>query len=86
MEALDGNAIAGPLQAVYGVEMTDRAGRCRHCGTGSRIAELAVYVKAPGMVVRCRHCGSVVMVLVSIRGEPSAHLDGFSLDAPPAAA
>lgn len=86
MEALDGNAIAGALQAVYGVDMTVQAGRCRHCGTASCIAELAVYRRAPGMVARCRTCASVVMVLVEIRDDTRANLDGFALDAPPPAA
>ena len=83
MEALDGNAIAGPLRTVYGVEMTEATGACAHCGAVSRIAELTVYAKAPGTVVRCRSCAGVVMVLVEIRGELRAHVDDFRLAAAP---
>ena len=42
MDALDGNAIAGWLLEHFGSEMTTVVGRCRHCGTRSLIAELAV--------------------------------------------
>jgi hypothetical protein len=79
MEALDGNAIGGGLLEVFGREMTADSGTCRSCGAGARIAELAVYARAPGAVVRCRSCGSVVIVLVEVRGQTYAHLDGFAL-------
>jgi uncharacterized Zn finger protein len=67
MEALDGNAIAGELFEYFGAEMTTVLGTCAYCGTLAQVAELAVYARAPGTVVRCRHCGNVVMVLVKIR-------------------
>jgi hypothetical protein len=66
-EALDGNAIAGLLRDVFGAEMTTATGVCVHCGSKSRVAEFAVYVRAPGTVARCRTCDSVLMVLVTIR-------------------
>jgi Family of unknown function (DUF6510) len=68
MEALDGNAIAGMLVDVFGAEMTTATGVCDHCGTVAQLAELQVYLEAPGTVARCRSCGSVVMVLVDVRG------------------
>jgi DNA-directed RNA polymerase subunit RPC12/RpoP len=67
MEALDGNAIAGPLFEHFGSEMTTQRGACAHCGATAEVAELRVYMKAPGAVVRCPTCGSVVIVLVRIR-------------------
>jgi DNA-directed RNA polymerase subunit RPC12/RpoP len=69
MDALDGNAIAGTLFEYFGTEMTMASGSCAHCGATGRIAELRVYMAAPGAVVRCPACGSVVMVLVRIRSE-----------------
>lgn len=81
MEALDGNAIAGPLFEHFGREMTATVGSCRHCGTRSRIAELAVYVRAPGVVARCRACGREVIVMTDIRGVTTAHIGAFSLPA-----
>jgi hypothetical protein len=68
MDALDGNAIAGALFDVFGVEMTTATGVCAGCGATAQIGELAVYVRAPGTVVRCRACERVLMVLVTIRG------------------
>lgn len=53
-------------------------GICRNCGTGSRFAELAVYLPGPGAVGRCAHCDNVVVVLVEIRGVTSIDVTGFS--------
>jgi hypothetical protein len=83
MEALDGNAIAGPLFEYFGTEMTVAHGACAYCGTPSQIGQLRVYRQAPGAVVRCRTCGNVVIVLVSVRDEVKVHLSGFRLGAAP---
>ena len=83
MQALDGNAIAGLLFEYFGVEMTTARGSCTHCGATSQIAELHVYVRAPGTVVRCPHCGDVMIVLVETRNTLRAELSGLQLlDAP----
>jgi hypothetical protein len=79
MEALDGNAIAGPLFEYFGAEMTTARGSCAHCGASAEIAELRVYARGPGMVVRCRSCGNVVIVLVTIRDTLRVDLRGFHL-------
>jgi uncharacterized Zn finger protein len=81
MEELDGNAIAGQLREVFGREMTTARGACAHCGTGSQLAELAVYMDGPGTVVRCRSCGGVAIVLVTVRQTTCIDLAGFTLDA-----
>ena len=67
MDALDGNAIAGPLAEHFGIEMTTVRGSRTHCGASAQVAELRVYMRAPGTVVRCPACRSVVLVLVKIR-------------------
>lgn len=79
MDALDGNAVAGDLFEHFGTEMTTVTGRCAHCGGRSQVAELRVYGKAPGVVVRCRFCDHVVMVVVRIAGHPRIELAGFEL-------
>jgi hypothetical protein len=79
MEALDGNAIAGPLMEYYGREMTTEAGACRHCGTVTMVAELRVYMRAPGAVARCPTCGEIVLVALEIRGRTRVHSDDFAL-------
>ena len=80
MEALDGNAIAGPLFEHFGTEMTTILGACVHCGKRAQVAELVVYAHAPGTVVRCRHCGSVVMVLVTIRNRLRIDASDFRME------
>lgn len=79
MEALDGNAIAGLLFDVFGAEMTTATGVCASCGATAYVAELEVYVQAPGTVARCRSCGSVLMVFVSVRGITCVDLDGLAM-------
>jgi Family of unknown function (DUF6510) len=78
MEALDGNAIGGLLIEVFGVEMTAATGTCAHCGAVAQVAELVVYLEAPGTVVRCRSCESVVMVVVEKRGIKCVDLRGLA--------
>jgi hypothetical protein len=58
---VDGNAIAGLLEAVFGAEMTGSEERCTHCGTVSVIGTLRVYLRGPGLVVRCPACTDVVL-------------------------
>jgi Family of unknown function (DUF6510) len=78
MDALDGNAIAGQLLEVFGAELTTATGVCASCGASGLVAELVVYLRAPGTVVRCRSCSSVLMVLVSRRGVTCVDLRGLS--------
>jgi uncharacterized Zn finger protein len=80
MKALDGNAIAGTLFEYFGTEMTTAVGTCGHCGTPAQIGELAVYMRAPGTVVRCRHCGNAVMVLVTIRDDLRVEASAFRME------
>ena len=47
--------------------------------TGTRpVAELVVYQRAPGTVVRCRSCDSVLMVFATIRGRTCVDLLGLA--------
>jgi hypothetical protein len=79
MEALDGNAIAGPLFEYFGSEMTAAHGTCAHCGTPGQIGQLLVYRQAPGAVARCIVCGNVVIVVVTVRDAVKVYLSGFRL-------
>ena len=78
MEALDGNAIAGLLHETFGVELTAAQCACAVCDASGPVAELDVYLQAPGVVARCRGCGNVTMVLVTIRGITCVDLLGLS--------
>lgn len=78
LDVLDGNAIGGLLLEVFGTEMTAATGRCGSCGTASLVAELTVYLQAPGTVVRCRACGAVLMVFVQAHGMTCVDLSGLA--------
>ena len=61
---LDGNAAAGVLQAVYGVEVTTAVGTCDGCGTAGPVGAARLY-RAAGLVLRCPHCDAVLMKVVT---------------------
>jgi hypothetical protein len=83
MDALDGNAIGGLLIDVFGTDMTAAGCVCGTCGASRPVAELVVYRRAPGTVVRCRTCGSIAMVFVARHAMISVDLRGLaSLDEP----
>ena len=78
MEHLDGNAIAGQLHEVFGAEMTAAVGVCGSCGARSHVAELEVYLRAPGTVGRCPRCKAVLVVLVTVREVTCVDLSGLA--------
>jgi len=77
-DVLDGNAIGGMLLEVFGAEMTTATGRCGSCGTASVVAEFAVYLRAPGTVVRCPACTAILMVFVRSQGRTCVDLTGLA--------
>ncbi len=85
MDAVDGNAVGSLLIDVFGTEMTAADSTCASCGARRPIAELVVYQRAPGAVVRCRTCGSIVMVLVRRAGIVGVDLSGLASLSQPAA-
>jgi hypothetical protein len=78
VDALDGNAIAGLLHVVFGSEMTTATGTCGTCGSASVLAELVVYLQAPGTVARCPVCGNIMMVFVRRREVTCVDLSGMA--------
>jgi len=86
MAALDGNAIAGTLVAVFDTELTTAIGTCASCGRRSLVGEFAVYLRGPGTVVRCRHCAAVAMVVVEVHGVSCVDLQGLEALEPAARA
>ena len=83
MDALDGNAIGGLLIDVFGVEMTSADSTCATCHASRPVAELVVYHRAPGTVVRCRSCGNIMMVMVKRADVVCLDLSGVeALDQP----
>ncbi len=78
MQALDGNAIGGLLHEVLGAELTGATKVCGSCGDRGPLAEVVVYLRAPGTVARCRSCGNVLMVFVAVREVWSVNLSGLA--------
>jgi hypothetical protein len=61
---LDGNVLAGPLAAVWVVDVTVATGRCAGCGHVAVLADAEVFDHPMGWVARCRGCEGVLMVVV----------------------
>jgi len=70
---LDGNAAAGMLESVLGVDVTSARGVCAGCGAVTHIGALIAYVHAPGVVLRCVQCDSVMLRAMRSR-------DGYRVD------
>jgi hypothetical protein len=74
----DGNALAGPLQEIFAVDVTVAVGRCAGCGRTGEVAELRVYQRAPGLVARCPGCDSVLLRLVRTPTQAWLDLSGIA--------
>ena len=61
---LDGNALAGVLEPLFGGDMTAMPGRCAHCGTLNMVGAMRLYRGGPGAVLRCPACDGVVLRVV----------------------
>ena len=61
---LDGNAVAGALQVIFGLEMTANPAECANCGNVSELGGLMTFTQAPGAVLRCPACESVMLRIV----------------------
>jgi ribosomal protein L40E len=78
MDALDGNSIGGLLIDVFGADMTAVSSVCGTCNARRPVAELRVYGRAPGTVVRCRSCGAILMVFAHVRDVICVDLAGLA--------
>ena len=76
MTHVDGNAIGGLLNDVFGGEVTDASGRCSNCAAENFVGALLVY-RAAGVVVRCPSCGAVLMRFVEGRDQVWVDLGGL---------
>jgi Family of unknown function (DUF6510) len=75
---LDGNAASGELREIFSVEVSTARGRCAGCGRTSVLADVRLYVQAPGMVARCRGCDGVLFRLVRAPGRAWLDLRGLT--------
>jgi hypothetical protein len=60
---LDGNAVAGLLQEVFGAEMTTSIGTCNACGVSEPLGAVHVF-RGAGVVLCCPHCGNTLVAIV----------------------
>jgi Family of unknown function (DUF6510) len=70
---LDGNAVAGMLDELFGFEMTVARGGCAGCGTSNQLGAMLVYAHGMGVVCCCPSCGQYVARIA--RGEDRWWLD-----------
>ena len=61
---LDGNAVAGQLQQIFGRDVTTAVARCTHCEREAALAALAAFTQGPGVVLRCRGCSAAIARIV----------------------
>lgn len=64
MLMLDGNAVAGTLEQIFGHDMTTAVARCGGCTSGAAMGALLAFTQAPGIVLRCPRCEAVIMRVV----------------------
>ena len=73
---LDGNAVAGLLQEVFGAEMTPAPAQCGHCGQVSSVGALLVFGDGMGAVLRCPSCKNMMMRISQRPGDALLEMQG----------
>jgi hypothetical protein len=58
---LDGNALGGPLSALFTGELTTATAVCAGCGRAEQVAALPVFGAPMGLVARCPGCDLVML-------------------------
>jgi hypothetical protein len=74
---LDGNAVAGLLEQLFGRDVTMASGRCNGCGAVREVGAVHVY-RAAGIVARCPDCDTVLLRIVEARDRVWVDFRGFS--------
>lgn len=61
---VDGNAVAGQLQQIFGRDMTTAVARCAGCASDAEMGALMAFMRGPGVVLRCPRCEAAVVRIV----------------------
>jgi len=61
---VDGNALAGRLQQIFGRDMTTAVTRCDACSADTELGGLMNFMRAPGAVLRCPACQATIARIV----------------------
>ena len=72
---LDGNAIAGLFQEMFGSDLNPMPRGCQSCGTVHPIGAHRLY-RGAGLVLRCPECHDVALRIVSLPDRHVLHLNG----------
>lgn len=75
---LDGNAVAGLLQELFGAEMTTSRAQCAHCGKVSMLGAMLLFGGAMGNVLRCPWCEEVTMRILARNDDFWLDMQGIS--------
>jgi Family of unknown function (DUF6510) len=78
MNHLDGNAAAGELSQIFGVDITSAVGQCANCGAKRPFAEAHLYMRCPGLIARCALCEHVLLRFANVRGRIFLDLRGMA--------
>ncbi len=76
---LDGNAAAGPLRELFGVDLAAALLTCAHCGGTVSLGAHDLYADAPALVLRCPGCTGVVLRYAVAGGRIRLELTGTRL-------
>src|SRR4051794_27861531 len=72
---LDGNALGGLLEELFGAEMTGAQHTCQSCGAERPVAAHRLYLGA-GTVLRCPVCDQIALVAAALADRHVVHLTG----------
>jgi hypothetical protein len=75
---LDGNALAGPLSAVFADDLTVATAVCAGCGRVERIATLPVFGAPMGLIARCPGCDLVLLGYTDLTVGRTLELSGMA--------
>ena len=76
--ALDGNAAAGWLGQLFAFDVTVAAITCGGCGREGPLAELRLYGRGAGLVLRCRECDAALIRMLETSRWTSFDLSGVA--------
>ena len=72
---LDGNALGGLLQELFGAELTDAPHGCPSCGAVDAVGAHRLCLGS-GPVPRCPACDAVALCVATLPGRHNVHLSG----------
>jgi hypothetical protein len=61
---VDGNAVAGQLEQIFGRDMTVAVARCAGCARDAELGALMAFTRGPGVVLRCPACQQAIARIV----------------------